>query len=63
MSWQTIQQKALKTHDSAELFKIIEEAIDEIKFNEAQAAFRNKKIKDLTEQVERQKKMLEAFDD
>jgi hypothetical protein len=63
MSWQTIQQKALKAQDSAELFEIIEEAIEEIKFNEAQAAFRNKKIKDLTEQVERQRKMLEAFDD
>ena len=63
MSWVTLQEKALKTQDSAELFKIIEEAIDGIKFNEAQVAFRDKKIKDLQAQVERQKKMLEAFDD
>jgi hypothetical protein len=63
MSWITLQQKALKTHDSAELFKIIEEAIDQIKFNEAQVAFLRKKINDLQAQVERQKKMLEAFDD
>ena len=61
MSWITLQQKALKTHDSAELFKIIEQAIDQIKFNEAQVAFRDKKIKDLQAQVERQKKMLETL--
>lgn len=52
----------LKTHDSIELYKLLEDAVDTIRFTEAQLAFSKSREKKLTEQVARQRAMIENLE-
>jgi hypothetical protein len=56
---QDLQSRILKEVCSAEVYKIVEDAIETIKFLEAQVGFRNGEVKRLTEMNKRQTKMLE----
>jgi hypothetical protein len=53
---------ALKTHDPIVLYKLVEEAVDGIRFVEAQLAFSRIREKKLEDQVTRQTSMIENLE-
>jgi|688.fasta_scaffold1343082_2 hypothetical protein len=55
----TLQTRILKEICSAEVYKIVEDALNTIKFLEARSGFLEVEIKRLTEMNKRQVKMLE----
>ena len=57
-----ILREALKTHDPARLYQLIEKALDLSKFHLAQKALAEKRMRSLQEQNERQAKMIENLE-
>lgn len=55
-------QDALKTRDSSELFKIVEQFYEITKFQESVKAFSDERVKKLQEQIDRQKTMIENLE-
>lgn len=55
-------QDALKTHDPARLHALVFEAIDLAKFHASRKAFADQRVKELSDQVQRQAEMIENLE-
>ena len=62
MTKDMIQAKALKTQDAAELYRLVEEALELADFYAAKKAFAEARVAKLTEQVARQSAMIENLE-